>query len=236
MAVLPKRLGRYGLTLQPARPVSCRLGARPGGSRTAKVRPRSTSWGSRSTGGGLAVVDGGCGVRHAPRGCSEAIHVAADWCRRHRHQRYRCNMLRSRDVSRATSITSASAATLGVCSCWSMPRSGTGTSGFAVEATERVSRGRGSWRCWNATLCRFLGFACASGARSHESHQRKSRMVEISLSGSGEGLGGVILRATRRATRQGWSKGSDDAVTSGNVVRRPTGATPVRCRATHPHR
>ena len=103
-------------------------------------------------------------------------------------------MLRSRDVSRATSITSASAATLGVCSCWSMPRSGTGTSGFAVEATERVSRGRGSWRCWNATLCRFLGFACASGARSHESHQRKSRMVEISLSGSGEGLGGVILR------------------------------------------
>ena len=140
------------------------------------------------------MVDGGCGVRHAPRGCSERFTSRPTGVDAIDTSRYRCNMLRSRDVSRATSMTSASAATLGVCSCWSMPRSGTGTRGFAVEATERVSRGRGSWRCWNATLCRFLGFACASGARSHESHQRKSRMVEISLSGSGEGLGGVILR------------------------------------------
>ena len=53
----------------------------------------------------------------------------------------------------------------------------------------RVSRGSGSPKCWNAS--RFPGreLQCGYGEDSHEAHQRRSRMVAISLSGSGEGLG-----------------------------------------------
>jgi len=36
----------------------------------------------------------------------------------------------------------------------------------------------------------------------HESHQRKSRMVEISLSGSGEGLGWATAQPTLQGTFQ----------------------------------
>ena len=35
---------------------------------------------------------------------------------------------------------------------------------------------------------------CGYGEHSHKAHQRKSRMVETSLSGSGEGLGRAIVR------------------------------------------
>ena len=44
-------------------------------------------------------------------------------------------------------------------------------------------------RCCNATPSRALGLPFASGGIDHETHPRRSRMVEISLSGSGEGPG-----------------------------------------------
>ena len=59
----------------------------------------------------------------------------------------------------------------------------------AVAASVRVSRGSGSTDCWNASRFPARGLSCGYGGRSHEAHQRRSRMVEISLSGSGEGLG-----------------------------------------------
>ena len=106
--VLPKRLGRYGLTLHADKTrVLPRLGDRLDGNRGAKVRPHSTSWGSRCTGDEPAVVDGVCGVRHGPRVCSERLLspppgvVAIDTCR------WPCNTPRSRDASRGTSITLA---------------------------------------------------------------------------------------------------------------------------------
>src|SRR5712692_5318413 len=55
--------------------------------------------------------------------------------------------------------------------------------------------GRGTWlgRDLRNSSANYLsparGSWSESGVYSHESHQRKSRMVEISLSGSGEGLG-----------------------------------------------
>ena len=76
-------------------------------NRGAKVRPPSTSWGSRCTGDEPAVVDGVCGVRHGPRVCSERLLspppgvVAIDT------GRWPCNTPRSRDASRGTSITLA---------------------------------------------------------------------------------------------------------------------------------
>ena len=66
---------------------------------------------------------------------------------------------------------------------------GSGANGCAVAASARVSRGSGSTDCWNASRFPARGLSCGYGGRSHEAHQRRSRMVEISLSGSGEGLG-----------------------------------------------
>ena len=61
--------------------------------------------------------------------------------------------------------------------------------GSAVGANANVSTGSGS-RIYFATFrSPSLGSSSRSGDRNHEPHQRRSRMVEISLSGSGEGSG-----------------------------------------------
>ena len=59
LAVLGKRLGRFGLTLHPLRPGCCPSGVRRRGRRAGKVWPPSTSSGSRSTGRALVGVAGG---------------------------------------------------------------------------------------------------------------------------------------------------------------------------------
>ena len=78
---------------------------------------------------------------------------------------------------------------LGFTMYWRRTRNGSGVSGCAVAASVRVSRGSGSADSWNASRFPGRGLSCGYGGRSHEAHQRRSRMVEISLSGSGEGLG-----------------------------------------------
>lgn len=88
------------------------------------------------------------------------------------------------------------------------PRFGSGSSGCAVAVSVRVSRGSGSADCWNASPFPGRGLWCGYGEDSHEAHQRRSRMVEISLSGSGEGLGRVIAR--------GYSTGSTQPLTLGD--------------------
>ena len=83
-------------------PCAARLGDRLDGNRGAKVRPHSTSWGSRCIGDEPAAVAGACGVRHGPRVCSERLLspppgvVAIDTCR------WPCHTPRSRDASRGT--------------------------------------------------------------------------------------------------------------------------------------
>ena len=69
---------------------------------------------------------------------------------------------------------------------------GLGISGSAVGANVSVSTGNGSRICFAIFLSRGLGSLSRSGVRNHEAHSRRSRMVEISLSGSGEGSGWVI--------------------------------------------
>src|SRR3989442_11318226 len=56
--------------------------------------------------------------------------------------------------------------------------------------------GRGLRISSDRSLCPTHGSRCGSGVYNHESHRRKSRMVEISLSGSGEGRGRVTARPT----------------------------------------
>src|SRR5262249_51260714 len=96
----------------------------------------------------------------------------------------------------ATSTTSASTATFRVCCGLSKQRSGPGTSGCAVAASASVSRGRGLRISSDRCLFPPHGSRSGSGVCNHESHQRKSRMVEISLSGSGEGPGWATSRPT----------------------------------------
>ena len=114
--------------------------------------------------------------------------------------RSRCSTLRSRDASVVTSTTSASTATFRVCCGLSKQRSGPGTSGCAVAASASVSRGRGLRISSDRCLSPAHGSRSGSGVCNHESHQRKSRMVEISLSGSGEGPGRVTARPTLQRT------------------------------------
>src|SRR5262249_32514137 len=110
--------------------------------------------------------------------------------------RLRPSTPRSVDVCEATSITSASAATFRVCCVSSRRRSGRGTSGCAVAANANVLTGRGLRISSDRCLSPAHGSRSGSGVGSHKSHQRKSRMVEISLSGSGEGPGWVTSRPT----------------------------------------
>jgi hypothetical protein len=70
-------------------------------------------------------------------------------------------------------------------------RGGLGTSCSAVGVNASVSHGNGSRTCFATFRSRNLGSLSRSGVRNHEAHSRRSRMVEISLSGSGEGLGWV---------------------------------------------
>ena len=82
------------------------------------------------------------------------------------------------------------------------PRFGSGSNGCAGAVSVRVSRGSGSADCWNASPFPGRGLWCGDGEDSHEAHQRKSGMVAISLSGSGEGLGRAIARGYSIASTQ----------------------------------
>jgi hypothetical protein len=114
--------------------------------------------------------------------------------------RVRHNTPRSVDGCEATATTSASTATFRVCCGLSKQRSGPGTRGCAVAASASVSRGRGLRLSSDSGLFPAHGSRSGSGGCNHESHQRKSRMVEISLSGSGEGPGWATSRPTLQAT------------------------------------
>src|SRR6266511_1402334 len=110
--------------------------------------------------------------------------------------RLRHSTPRSVDVCEATATPSVSAATFGVCCGSSKRRSGPGTSGWVVAASASVSRGRGSRISSDRGLFPTHGSRSGSGVGKHESPRRKSRMVEISLSGSGEGPGWETSRPT----------------------------------------
>ena len=56
---------------------------------------------------------------------------------------------------------------------------GLAENGCAVAASARVSRGSGSTDCWNASRFPGRGLSCGYGGRSHEAHQRRSRMVYV---------------------------------------------------------
>ena len=63
LAVLEKRLSRFGLTLHPDKTGCCPSGVRRRDRRAGKVRPPSTSSGSRSTGRALEAAAGGWRAR-----------------------------------------------------------------------------------------------------------------------------------------------------------------------------
>ena len=76
------------------------------------------------------------------------------------------------------------------------------TSGNGMPPRTRPSKGGPCWcELQEGTMPNALTLADMSPGllevvEKHESHQRKSRMVEISLSGSGEGPGRVTSRPT----------------------------------------
>ena len=130
--------------------------------------------------------------------------VAAGWCRRHRHLPVRVqHAALSRRIQGHFNYFGVSGNYRNL-----VP---------LVEATKRnwlkwlrrrSNRSRLTWERYAALLERFplptprIGFACGSGVRSHEPHQRRSRMVEISKSGSGEGPGGAIPRGDSTAASE----------------------------------
>ena len=166
---------------------------------TTKVRPPLTFWGSRCIGGGPAQVTGGWGARHGEQAADGPSRPSTTGVDAIGISRLRPSTPRSVDVCEATSITSASAATFRVCCVSSRRRSGRGTSGCAVAANANVFTGRGLRISSDRCLSPAHGSRSGSGVCSHKSHQRKSRMVEISLSGSGEGPGWVTSRPTLQA-------------------------------------
>ena len=87
MDVLPKRMGRFGLTLHPGQdPVCCRSGDRRRGSKTAKVQPPSTSSASRCTGAEPRPGRWGMWCKTRSARLQRTFKSIADWCRRNRHE------------------------------------------------------------------------------------------------------------------------------------------------------
>ena len=155
-----------------------------------------TFWGVRSSGDVPVQVTGGWGARRGGRACDGPNRPSTMGADATGISRVRHNTPRSVDGCEATATTSASTATFRVCCGLSKQRSGPGTSGCAVAASASVSRGRGLRISSDRGLFPAHGSRSGSGVGNHESHQRKSRMVEISLSGSGEGPGWATSRPT----------------------------------------
>jgi hypothetical protein len=67
LAVLAKRLGRFGLAIHPDKTRLVPVGRPPQGQQRGKVRPPSTFWASRALGRGPGRVDGGGTARPGGR-------------------------------------------------------------------------------------------------------------------------------------------------------------------------
>ena len=78
---------------------------------------------------------------------------------------------------------------------------GHGTSGSVEGASGRVSIGSGLRICYVIFRSHSLVFQSRYGARDSESYWRRSRMVAISMSGSGEGLGWATGRGYSTITQ-----------------------------------
>ena len=88
MEVLPKRFGKYGLTLHPdkTRLVPFRATAPRRGADRRASRGRSTCWGSPTTGRSPARATGWSSGKTARSRLSRAMRSIAQWCRLNRHR------------------------------------------------------------------------------------------------------------------------------------------------------
>ena len=84
MAVLPKRMGRFGLTLHPDKTRLLPFG-RPKKERREGSGHLRLSGVHACTGGGPVVVGGRCGARPSVRDSLERLRSIAEYCRSHRH-------------------------------------------------------------------------------------------------------------------------------------------------------
>ena len=138
LAVLEKRLGRFGLASTRTRRGSCPLGVRRRGNNVGQVRPPSTFWASRAIGRGPGRVDGGCTARQGGRASDGPSRPSTTGVVAIGTNRSRRSTPRSVNACEATATTSASAAIFVVCCGSSKPRSGPGTNGCAVAASARA--------------------------------------------------------------------------------------------------
>ena len=191
-------MGRFGLTLHPDKTRLLPFRRPPAGQqRRERSGAPSTSSGLRCTGGAPGGVAGGMACKTRRARLRRAIQAVDAWCRRHRHETGGAARRAQRVASRATSTTSGSTATCGVC----LPL-------FQAERAwykwlrRRSQQAQLTWERFGELLRRLPSpqpriVVPHLGSSSHEPSPRKSRMVEISLSGSGEGPG--------RATGRGYS-------------------------------
>jgi hypothetical protein len=118
-----------------------------------------------------------------------AIVATNDWCRRHRHLPVKVQQAAlTRRIQGHFNYFGVNGTFEVWCKCY-MRRHGPGANGSAVGVSGRVSTGNGS-RIYYGSSCSLSSESeCRYGPCLHEPLQRRSRMVEISLSGSGEGPG-----------------------------------------------
>jgi hypothetical protein len=196
MVVLGRRWERYGLPLHPDKTRLVPFGRPPQGQQSGQgpatfdlvgctfswVRSRRGRWGWGARHGGRAS-DG----QNRPSTLGvDAIGTS----------RCRSSTPRAADACGAPAMTSASAASFGVCCDSSQRRSASGTSGCAVVASVSACTGGSLRSFFDHSLSRARGSWFGSGAQKHESPRRKSRMREIRSSGSGEGPGWATSRPT----------------------------------------
>jgi hypothetical protein len=138
VAVLDKRMGRFGLTLHPDKTRLLPFGRPPQGQQSGKGPATVdflgfTCYWARSRKGRWGMC---CKTRRASR--RRAKEALYDWCRRHRHQPVKAQHAALSQRVEATSTPSASVATFAVCCGSSKRRSGRGTNGCAVAASARA--------------------------------------------------------------------------------------------------
>ena len=164
MAVLRKRMERFGLTLHPDKTRLLPFGVRQRHSRAARVRPPSTSWGSRAIGGEPGGVAGGWGARRGVRACDGPSRPSTTGADAIGTSRSRRSTPRSASACKATiNYFGVNGNLRSLLRLLVEARSGPGTSGCAVAASARAS----TWERFTESCCSgFLSRAPGSSVRS----------------------------------------------------------------------
>ena len=191
LAVLPRRFGKYGLTIHPDKPDWCRSARRRarGSHRRRAVSERSTFWGSRTSGRGPGTGTGFSSGRRRPVGSpgrsGRSPNGAGSTATTRSPSNTRCS---ARSFAGTQRIT-GSRAIARHCPVFTTQCSTSGGSGSCGDGGHGTLRRVGSSSSWNATPCRTCtrSTRCAGAQRSDKLEEPNALIATFGSAGASGG-------------------------------------------------